>query len=773
MHVELEDFGKGIRLFYRNVPYRPQTGRERQHDKADRGFIVTAGPDEPFAAVERLAAALSANARPARHRCALCLTGDPQWTLGAAQAALRATGVGDALWISTRAPSGVRAIPASEARGILGAEVDHVVFDAFSGFDPDAFGAVGGTIRAGGILILLTPPPMEWPDFDDPENARITVHPYPPEAVTGRYLERFAHILARDPECLVLGKEDAPDTLASPPGGSALTRPEEARPGPHTIFRTDDQRIAVEAVLKVATGHRRRPAVLTSDRGRGKSAALGISAALLLEKGKHRVVVTAPSLSTASPLFRHAAALLPDSNVKRGHITLGAGEIVFSPPDELVGTLQPADLVLVDEAAAIPAQMLEALLVRYARIAFATTVHGYEGTGMGFSVRFHEVLNRRTNRWCSVRLETPIRWAEHDPLERLVFRGLLLDADPADDEALRSATPGACTVERLDRDALAKDERTLSELFGLLVLAHYQTRPADLRHLLDGPNLSVCAMRYRGRIAATALIAAEGGFDAEEAGAIYENRRRPHGHLLPETLAVHLGFEEAPLLRGARVMRIAVHPDCQGRGLGTHLLDALIKQAGRENLDWVGASFGATPRLLGFWERNRLRPVRLGFRRGTTSGSHSAVVMRGLSVGGLQLVDEARTRFERFFPLWLSDPLRDLEPDLTAMLLIRDRPLHPVLEPRDWRDLVSFAFGGRGYDVNIGPIRELTLTALSGAEGHALLNVPSRNACILRVIQQRGWSETAETLDLTGRAAVTETLRNAIRILVRHYGGDT
>ena len=75
-------------------------------------------------------------------------------------------------------------------------------------------------------------------------------------------------------------------------------------------------------------------------------------------------------------------------------------------------------------------------------------------------------------------------------------------------------------------------------------------------------------MRDGDYVAATALVGIEGGFDRELAQQIYDGRRRPRGHLLPQTLSAHAGLGEAPRLRCARVIRIAVHPAVQKRGLG-------------------------------------------------------------------------------------------------------------------------------------------------------------------------------------------------------------
>ncbi|BBI53235.1 hypothetical protein HORIV_56560 [Vreelandella olivaria] len=70
---------------------------------------------------------------------------------------------------------------------------------------------------------------------------------------------------------------------------------------------------------------------------------------------------------------------------------------------------------MVDEAAAIPAALLGQWLTAFPRIAFATTVHGYEGSGRGFALRFRATLDRLTPQWKALTLNAPIRWRSGDP----------------------------------------------------------------------------------------------------------------------------------------------------------------------------------------------------------------------------------------------------------------------------------------------------------------------------------------------------------------------
>ena len=718
----------------------------------------------------RVIAALAGMARTANHRYALVLSGSADWCMQSIRAVLPESGFEQVLWISSRAPDDAWSMSGRRARLVLGREADALVFDAWSGFDADAFGASCGTVRGGGLLFLLMPPLESLSGFIDPENSRITVAPYRPAELGNRFLTRLMRVVCADDDVTIFRQGVGPPAVPS----CSIHRMTARFQDP--ACRTPDQRQAVDTIIKISAGHahRRRPVVLTSDRGRGKSAALGIAAAHLLSKGLERLIVTGPGLDAVEPVFGHARRLLPEADSSRAVIHSGSGHMVFVPPDELIQTPQRADLVLVDEAAAIPAPLLEQLLQYYPRIVFATTIHGYEGTGRGFALRFHKVLDERTRGWRALRLHTPIRWTSGDPLERLVFRALLLNASPASDDAVTAASPDACIAERLDREALVDDEAMLAELFGLLVSAHYRTRPCDLRHLLDGPNLDVQVLRHAGHVVATALIATEGGFDEATSRLIREGRTRPHGHLIPESLASHVGLEEAPLLKCARIMRIAVHPAVQGRGFGTRLLSSVFERAGSDGMDYVGSSFGASVELLRFWERSGFYPVRVSVKRGASSGAHSVMVLRPLSSRGTTLFDTARERYRRLYPHQLTDPLRSLDPALAACLLrFGWESRSPGLDDRDWRDVLDFAYGRRLYDVCLAPLWELVYTALSDPGIGRLLSQPDIDVLILKVMQMRSWSQVSASLGLTGRKEVVEAIRCAVRPLVLHYGDES
>ena len=698
------------------------------------------------------------------HRCMVMVSGDEVWCHDVVETMLMAVGLHSAYWVTEREPLPEQSMSAAQVRRLLGQDTEAVVFNAWSRFDPDAFAAVSGTINGGGCLFLLTPVLEAWPSFSDPDNARITVYPKPAQRLAGRYVRRLVNVIRESNDVLRIEQNKVLPRLVTVPTYSVASLLHGGE------YRTADQQKAVEAIEKVVTGHRRRPLVITSDRGRGKTSSLGIAAAHLLKKGISRIIITAPRYAMAERVFFRAKQLLPEAVFSRGLIVDGKREIQFLPPDELLRRLPQADLVCVDEAAGIPASLLEKLLQRYARIVFASTVHGYEGSGRGFAIRFQSILDERTPGWTLLSLITPIRWADNDPLESFVSRAMLLDASLPDAPIHKDFNAARMTVECLDRDDLLGNDKLLTQLFGLLVQAHYQTRPIDLRHLLDGPNISVYVIRDSERVYATALVASEGRLDGDISQQIFAGKRRPQGHLLPQTLMAQGGFIEAGALSYCRVIRIAVDPSMQRHGLGSALLTAVIQEARNKQFDCVGASFSILPGMLDFWRSCHFKPVLIGMTKNAASGAHSVVVLQGISVEGEALHHHARQRFNQTFPHWLSDPLRELDTGIVLELLHQTEGTSLMqLSERDRQDIDAFADGLRGYEVNLWPLWTFICASLPLSNVVCILSGQESSLLIAKVLQKRGWQEVAKLVHINGRAAVIATMRKAVRKMVRYH----
>jgi len=699
--------------------------------------------------VDFLAPWLQALGRCGR-RYPLVLAGEAAWGRRLARDLLRELQP-QALWLGNADEPDVAAqiLPTAQAGRLLGQECDILVFDAHAGFSADAFGLASGCVRGGGLLLMLTPELARWPGLPDSQQRKLLAWPRTPGDAAGRFLTRLGRLLASDEECILL-RQSAPW-----PELPRLDSPPELVPAPDPHCLTRDQAQAVAAIEKVVSGHRRRPLVVDADRGRGKSAALGIAAARLLQGGLERILLTAPRRLAVRSVFEQAGRVLPDAEIRGGNLYWRQGRLQFLPPDRLAAEQPPADLLLVDEAAALPAPLLERLLRSYSRVVFASTVHGYEGSGRSFALRFRRLLDRHSPGWCSLRLQQPIRWRENDPLEGFVFRALLLDAEPA--PAPGPPALADCRLQRLDRDRLAADEPLLRQVFSLLVSAHYRTTPSDLQSLLDNPDLEVFAFGPAGEALAIALVVAEGGLPRELAAAIYRGRRRVQGHLLAQSLAAHLDLEQGPELRLARVMRIAVHPRLQGRGLGSRLLAELGDWAEAQGFQALGTSFGANRPLLRFWRRAGLEVLRLGFRREHSSGEHSVLMLKPFCPAAKALFREARAGLGRRLAHELAEPLRELDPWLAADLLRGSASQPMALDAADRRQLEAFARHRRGYEVSLPSLHQAALGVLTARQ--APLHDDQRALLVAKLLQRRGWDEVATLLGHAGRGGVETALR--------------
>jgi tRNA(Met) cytidine acetyltransferase len=243
---------------------------------------------------------------------------------------------------------------------------------------------------------------------------------------------------------------------------------------------------------------------------------LGFAAAQRMRHDQSDVIVTAPLRSCVVSVFRHAAACLGLEESNQATLTTPEGSrLRFLPLDRVIQDRPQADLLLVDEAAALPPYRLHQLARHYHRLIFATTIHGYEGSGRGFDLRFWPVLVQQYPKARRLHLTQPVRWSASDPLEAWTFSALLLRADWPDEPSIgqlsqQSTERVACQVircERISQAQLAQNEILLQSVFGLLVVAHYRTTPTDLQNLLDAPGLDLW-VAWQGEHLVGVLLAA-------------------------------------------------------------------------------------------------------------------------------------------------------------------------------------------------------------------------------------------------------------------------
>nr|MDC2854421.1 GNAT family N-acetyltransferase [Ningiella sp. W23] len=360
--------------------------------------------------------------------------------------------------------------------------------------------------------------------------------------------------------------------------------------------------------------------------------------------------------------FKHLASEL-DIDYRAGdkHIA----NMHYVAPDQLLNEQPQCDLLLIDEAAAIPVPILIKILHLYPRVVFSSTMIGYEGNGRGYILKFTRYLKTHFKNMRSISLEQPIRFAKHDPLELHLRTLLALDAE----HHSASLNTAPLQFKHLQANQLTNNEPLLHQVVGLLTLAHYQTSVNDLRHLLDaaGQRLFVC--QQGDNILGVCLVAIEGGFTTSLSDEVVQGKRRPQGHLMAQSLA-QLSFNPEVLKQYcARVVRIAIDPEQHNKHLGTQLLHYCEQQLQNE-CDWFGASFGANAQLLSFWQNNDFNLVKLGFQKDKATGEHSALVIKSLTKND-QLLEQLTAQFEADFPLQLLSHFSQLDYKLVAKIVSR------------------------------------------------------------------------------------------------------
>ena len=636
------------------------------------------------------------------------------------------------LWVSNNDTAAQRenAINYKQASGLLGQEKKLVIFDVYEAIQADALAAVTGLIVGGGCLVLCLPPKSDWHAL-----------------FSSDFSQRFVRLLNN----ASFAKSIDIDTSDS----SRLIKEYSAALKTTADFElTADQVTVIEQITAMLNTKSRQSLVVVSDRGRGKSTSLGLAGAKLLKERTVKILLTAPRFKACDAVFSALSAMLGGVDVKQAAVRYQQSMFQFMAPDEILRTDVCADILFIDEAASIPLPLLKQLLERFDKTVFVSTVHGYEGTGRGFSVRFSKTLDDSMNSWQRVEMKTPVRWAAADPLENWLFKVLCLDAEISKLE--KQVDIESLEITQVTSAELITNEALLRNIFSLLVLAHYRTRPSDLQRMLDD-EVVITIAKSSAQVIAVVLSADEGGYDHDISAAIYQGVRRPKGNLLAQTLTYHCGVEDAACAISHRIQRIVVLPELQHMGIGSLLLQHLVNELTSSGADLIGASFGLTAELAGFWKKNEFDLLRIGLKKEQSSGEHAAVYVRAVTQEGADIVEKAQQRFISHLPFLKQRQLKDVDIDhLSLPEAIQSDEFTAV----DREDVESFVTYSKAYELSIGGINKFLKQNYSILESE--LDELSYKLVKAIIENNSDWKAIANELGLSGKKQAQALFKAAV-----------
>lgn len=561
----------------------------------------------------------------------------------------------------------IRYVYYKETEKILGNTFGMCILQDFEAITPNLLARTIETVEGGGMVLLLLKgmtslKQLYTLSMDIHSRYRTEAH----DDVVARFNERFVLSLGSCDSCLFI--DDELNVLPISGGKNVKPLPP---PGPDDegkmksrkqldgikeslvdsqpigslvkIAKTVDQAKALLTFVDAISEKTLRSTVtLTAARGRGKSAALGVAIAAAIAHGYSNIFITSPSPENLKTLFEFvfkgfdALSYLdhvdytiiqstnPDFNkaivrvnVHRQH----RQTIQYIQPQDAY-TLGQAELVVIDEAAAIPLPLVRKLMGPYL-VFMASTINGYEGTGRSLSLKLiHQLreqsrggaklngvgdteVNDRSSggrtgsngdsasaRGRSLReitLTEPIRYSEGDSVEKWLNKVLCLDATSPSTRMNTQGCPhpSKCELLHVNRDTLFSfhpvSEKFLQQMIALYVASHYKNSPNDLQLMSDAPAHQLFVLVPPVDDDSSRLpeplcviqVALEGQISKQSVLSSLSRGQRAGGDLIPWLVSQQFQDEEFAGLSGARIVRIATNPEYTSMGYGSRALTLL------------------------------------------------------------------------------------------------------------------------------------------------------------------------------------------------------
>ncbi|KAK3319898.1 GNAT acetyltransferase 2-domain-containing protein [Cercophora scortea] len=554
----------------------------------------------------------------------------------------------------------IRYVYYKETEKILGNTYGICILQDFEAITPNILARCIETVEGGGLVILLL---KGMNSLKQLYTMSMDVHSrYRTEAyddVVARFNERFILSLGGCESCLVIDDELNVLPISGGKGVKALPPPDEDEPASAAkqelqkikdamqdtqpigsliqLARTGDQAKALLTFVDaIAEKTLRNTVTLTAARGRGKSAALGVAIAAAVAYGYSNIFITSPSPENLKTLFEfvfkgfdaldykdHADYSIiqstnPDFNkaIVRVNIHRNHRQTIqyIRPQDSHM--LGQAELVVIDEAAAIPLPLVRKLMGPYL-VFMASTISGYEGTGRSLSLKLIKQLREQSRPGISpngggaievdrssgkatkettsggrslkeITLSEPIRYGQGDAVEKWLNTLLCLDATLPRSKLNTQGCPdpSQCELLHVNRDTLFSfhpvSERFLQQMVALYVASHYKNSPNDLQLMSDAPAHELFVLTppiVEGKLPeplCVIQVSLEGKISRQSVLHSLSRGQQPAGDLIPWLVSQQFQDDEFASLSGARVVRIATNPDYVSMGYGSRALELLV-----------------------------------------------------------------------------------------------------------------------------------------------------------------------------------------------------
>ena len=506
-----------------------------------------------------------------------------------------------------------------------------------------------------------------------------------------------------------------------------------------SLCKTIDQ--AKSIMCMVDTISERNPKYtisITSGRGRGKSSSMGLAVSSAIVYGYSNIIVTAPSPENLKTFFEFVIKGLNQLNfiehkdyvIQEGinefkgvivNITINKNhkQVIryITPTDILI--FQMAELVIIDEAAAIPLNIVKRIMPDCLTF-MASTIQGYEGTGRSLSIKLIDNLRNNQDNingrlLKEVTLNQAIRYADNDPIESWLNDLLLLDATNVDSFDESIVDPKKLELYYVNRDTLFSyhkaSEAFLKKIMSLFVSSHYKNSPNDLQLLSDAPAHRIFVLcrtinkesKSLPDIYCAIQVCEEGGIAKDIILSNSKRGMKPSGDLIPWIISEHYQDSEFAHLTGVRIVRIACHPDYQKMGYGSRALELLSQyyegkfvKINEDDSDvkddddnkkkkklkpllskledvkptfiyYLGTSFGLTKNLFNFWNKNGYKPLYLALASNDITGEHSCIMLKPIREGNIKTLSDVIDSDNKSIK-WIKPFLNDFKHRFTSLL---------------------------------------------------------------------------------------------------------